>query len=306
MSEVWRGKMDKLPFVDLMAEKNRYHRRGDLSAFEYTCQAEITNVYSLTETEKLYQIQLIDREERRRFTFKPGQFVMLELPGIGEAPFSISSSPARHGNIELCIRAVGNLTKFLARVPRGTRVGISGPFGTSFPVKEMRGSDVLLIGGGLGLIPLRAPIFAILENRSAYKDIDIIYGARKSSELLFTYQYDMWRQFDINLDIIVEQADEDWDGAEGLITRILEKRCAASDLSKNTYAIVCGPPIMFRFVCDMLIKAHLPVRRIFVSLERRMHCGRGKCCRCNIGSTYTCLEGPVFDYWSVMNLKEAI
>ena len=299
--------MVELPFVDVLAGRENHGRRDDLASFEYTYQAEITNVYSLTRTEKLYQIQLIDPEERRRFSFLPGQFVMLELPGIGEAPFSISSSPIRHGDIELCIRAVGNLTNFLTRVPRGTRVGISGPFGTSFPVEQMQGHDIMLIAGGLGLVPLRAPILAVLENRSRYGNIDIIYGARHPAELLFTYQYDMWRQFDIDLNIIVDQADADWQGPVGRITTILEQRIAsANDLASNTYAIVCGPPVMFKFVCDMLIRARLPMRRIFVSLERRMHCGRGKCCRCNIGSTYTCLKGPVFDYWSVMNMKEAI
>lgn len=299
--------MDSLPFVDVTTGKFNYVRKSDLTSFEYTFQAEITNVYPLTSTEKLYQIQLIDAGERQRFTFKPGQFVMLELPGIGEAPFSISSSPIRHGDLELCIRAVGNMTNFLEKVPRGTRVGISGPFGTSFPVEKMYGQDIMLIAGGLGLVPLRAPIAAVLENRSRYGNIDIIYGARTPAELLFTYQYDMWRQFDIDLSIIVDQGDGTWDGPVGRITSILEKRIAvARDMKKNTYAIVCGPPVMFKFVCDMLIKEELPMQKIFVSLERRMHCGRGKCCRCNIGSTYTCLEGPVFDYWSVMNLKEAI
>ena len=299
--------MNRLPFVDVLTEKKDHARRQDLASFEYTYQAEITNVYALTKMEKLYQIQIIDPEERMRFSFQPGQFVMLELPGIGEAPFSISSSPIRHGDIELCIRAVGNLTNFLTRVPRGTRVGISGPFGTSFPVEQMQGHDIMLIAGGLGLVPLRAPIFAVLENRSRYGNIDIIYGARNPSELLFTFQYDMWRQFDIDLNIIVDTADAAWQGPVGRITSILEQRIAvAPNIGKNTYAIVCGPPVMFKFVCDMLIKAYLPMQKIFVSLERRMHCGRGKCCRCNIGSTYTCLEGPVFDYWSVMNMKEAI
>jgi len=299
--------MHKLPFVDVLAEKQDHARKQDLASFEYTFQAEITNVYPLTKTEKLYQIQIIDPQERMSFSFKPGQFVMLELPGIGEAPFSISSSPIRHGDIELCIREAGNMTNFLARVPRGTRVGISGPFGTSFPVEQMQGHDIMLIAGGLGLVPLRAPIFSVLESRSRFGNIDIIYGARNPSELLFTYQYDMWRQFDINLNIIVDTGDADWQGPVGRITTILEQRIAAAQsIGKNTYAIVCGPPVMFKFVCDMLIKAQLPMQQVFVSLERRMHCGRGKCCRCNIGSTYTCLEGPVFDYWSVMNLKEAI
>lgn len=277
--------------------------------FEHSYKAEITNVYPLTRMEKLYQVQLVDPKERERFTFRPGQFVMLELPGIGEAPFSITSSPVRHGDLELCIRAVGNMTRFLDRVERGTRVGISGPFGTHFPVEKMEGEDILLIAGGLGIAPLRSPILTVLENRSRYGRVDIIYGARRPSELLFGYEYAMWRQFDVGLDIIVDQAEEGWQGDVGLITEILKKRIAGSDsdlMRERTSAIVCGPPIMFRFVCDLLIAAKLPVEKIFVSLERRMHCGRGKCCRCNIGSTYTCLDGPVFDYWSVLNLKEAI
>ena len=277
--------------------------------FEYSYKAEITNVYPLTRMEKLYQIQLVDRKERERFSFRPGQFVMLELPGIGEAPFSITSSPVRHGDIELCIRAVGNMTRFLDRVQRGTRVGISGPFGTHFPVEKMEGEDILLIAGGLGIAPLRSPILAVLEKRSSYGQVDIIYGARRPSELLFGYEYAMWRQFDVGLDIIVDQAEEGWQGPVGLITEILKQHIAGSvpgRFRERTSAIVCGPPIMFRFVCDLLIAAQLPVEKIFVSLERRMHCGRGKCCRCNISSTYTCLDGPVFDYWSVLNLKEAI
>lgn len=300
--------MNKLEFVDVMPSQGRFTRKTDLTSFEYSYQAEITSVYPLTATEKLYQIRIMDSDLRQSFNFQPGQFVMLELPGIGEGPFSISSSPTRHGDIELCIRAVGNLTHFLDRVPRGAVVGISGPFGRGFPVEEMEGSDILLIAGGLGIVPLRAPLFAVLENRSRYERIDIAYGARKPSELLFTYQHQMWRQFDINLDIIVDEGDAEWTGPVGRITEILEKRIEQSkgDLSQKTFAIVCGPPVMFKFVCNMLIEAGLPMQKIFVSLERRMHCGRGKCCRCNIGATYTCLSGPVFDYWEVMNMKEAI
>lgn len=299
---------NKLGFVDILKDGSGFKRKADLGSFEYGHKAEITNVYSLTENEKLYQIQIIDPEKRKRFTFKPGQFVMLEVPGVGEAPFSISSSPIRHGDIELCIRKAGNLTNFLSRVKRGVHVGISGPFGTNFPVEEMEGQDIFLIAGGLGIAPLRSPILTVLENRSRYKNINIIYGARQPSELLFTYQYDMWRKFDVSLDIIVERPDKQWQGPVGLGIDILKEKIAKANtsLSKDTYAIVCGPPVMFKFVCNMLTKAGLPMQKMFVSLERRMHCGRGKCCRCNIGSTYTCLKGPVFDYWSVMNLKEAI
>ena len=298
---------NKLTCPDIFDQNAGTYRKEDPGSFEYTLPAEITSIYSLTATEKLYQIQIIDPEKRNRFSFQPGQFVMLELPGIGEAPFSISSSPVRHGDLELCIRAVGNLTNFLARLERGARVGISGPFGTSFPLQKMQGQDILLIGGGLGIVPLRPPLLAVLENRSKFGRVDIMYGAKNPAELLFTYQYEEWRQFDINLGITVDRAEPNWQGRTGLITELLQERISqTASLHENTYAIVCGPPVMFHFVCKMLTEAGLPMQKMFVSLERRMHCGRGKCCRCNIGSTYTCLDGPVFDYWSVMNLKEAI
>ena len=282
------------------------HLPGGVTDGEQYHQAEITSVYPLSGSEKLYQIQINDPAARRDFSFRAGQFVMLELPGIGEAPFSISSSPTRRGDLELCIRAVGNLTRFLDRVERGTRVGISGPYGSSFPVEEMAGGDVIFVAGGLGLVPLRAPLSVVLENRSRYGKVDLVYGAKSPAELLFTYQYQGWRQFDVNLGITVDHPDPAWTGATGLITNLLEQQLAGRDLGVNTWAVVCGPPVMFKFVCDLLTKAGLPMQRIFVSLERRMHCGRGKCCRCNIGSTYTCLAGPVFDYWTVLNLKEAI
>lgn len=299
----------QLKFTDIKTEGHqKQRRRDDLETFEFTYKAEITNIHQLTEMENLYRIQIIDPEERKKFTFQPGQFLMLELPGIGEAPFSISSSPSRHGDVELCIRKAGNLTNFLSKIGRGTHVGIKGPFGTNFPMEQMHGQNIFLIAGGLGLAPLRSAIAYVQDNRSRFNNVDIIYGAKDPSQLLFTYQYDTWQADDINLNIIVEKTDPSWKGPVGLITKTLEdifsKREA--DLFENTYAIVCGPPVMFKFVCNMLRQKDVPMQKMFVSLERRMHCGMGKCCRCNVGSTYTCLKGPVFDYWSVRNLKEAI
>jgi NAD(P)H-flavin reductase len=297
---------NRLGFTQVV--NNKYHRKNDLGAFEYTYKAEITSIHRLTGHENLYRIQIIDPVERDRFDFRPGQFLMLELPGIGEAPFSISSSPSRKGDVELCIRRVGSLTNFLSRIERGTHVGIRGPFGTSFPMEKMYGQNILLIAGGLGLAPLRTPIAYVQENRSRFNNVDIIYGAKDPSQLLFTYQYDMWRADDMRLGIIVEKADTSWTGRVGLITKVLEELFAErdDDFFQNTSAIVCGPPVMFKFVCNMLTKKDIPMQRMFVSLERRMHCGMGKCCRCNVGSTYICMSGPVFDYWTVMNLKEAI
>jgi len=297
----------QLKFTDIAANPDSHYRKNDLATFEHSFKAEITSVYRLTDMENLYRIRIINEAERKHFTFRPGQFLMLEIPGIGEAPFSISSSPSSHGDVELCIRNVGNLTGFLSRAGRGMRVGLRGPFGTSFPMEEMHGQNILLIAGGLGLAPLRSPIAYAQENRNLFHKVNIVYGAKEPSQLLFTYQYDTWRKDDIGLDIIVEKADAAWKGPVGMITKVLENLMAESkDSFMNTHAIVCGPPVMFKFVCNMLTGYGLPMQKMFVSLERRMHCGMGKCCRCNVGSTYTCLSGPVFDYWSVMNMKEAI
>jgi len=300
---------NRLRFTDVMASSatGGNVRKTDLGRYELTYKAEITSVYPLAPGTNLYKVQLTDPEERKRFTFEPGQFIMLEIPGIGEAPFSISSSPVRRGDMELCIRTAGHLTGFLSRTGRGAMVGIRGPFGKGFPVNSMKGHDVILVAGGLGLAPLRAPLEYVLENRSRFGQVSVLYGARSPSDLLFTYQYESWRKFDIDLRIIVEHPDEAWQGPTGLITEGLKDLCSGPGTClKDSYAIVCGPPVMFKYVCGMLTESGIPMMNMYVSLERRMHCGMGKCCRCNVGSTYTCLEGPVFDYWTVMNLKEAI
>jgi len=281
-----------------------FNRKTLLQHVDQVFRAQITNIIDLTSEEKLFHVRLVKDHQRERFTFLPGQFVMLEVPGYGEIPISISSAPTNKGYLELCIRKVGRVTSVLHKARRGALVGIRGPFGTSFPMEKMRDHSVLLIAGGLGLAPLRAPIFHVTENRTNYDQVHIIYGTRTPDQLLFDYQYEQWRRINgVNLSIIVEQPDEAWTGEVGLITKLID------DLEfdpANTYAIVCGPPVMFKFVCNQLSTKGVPMHRMFVSLERRMHCGMGKCCRCNIGSTYTCVDGPVFDYWSVMNLKEAI
>lgn len=299
----------ELKFIDVIAQHAKTSKRkDDLESFEYTYRSEIMSVYPLTDMESIYRIQVVDLEERKRFSFAPGQFIMLEVPGIGEAPFSISSSPSIRGEVELCIRKAGNLTNFLTKMKRGMHIGVRGPFGTAFPMEDMHGQNILLIAGGLGLVPLRSPIAYVQENRSHFKEVNIVFGTKSSSRLLFEYQYDVWSNDDIELNIIAERADSSWKGPVGLITDILAKVLTGrnTEFYHNTYAIVCGPPVMFKFVCKMLNEFHIPMQKMFVSLERRMHCGMGKCCRCNIGSTYTCLKGPVFDYWTVMNLKEAI
>jgi NAD(P)H-flavin reductase len=287
-----------------MTEVPDFNRKSKLMQTERVHKARIIATIPLTQDEKLFQIQILDSAEREKFTFLPGQFVMLELPGCGEVAISISGSSSNREFLELCIRKVGKVTGMLHRLDTGAMVGIRGPFGTHFPMQKMNGFNVLLIAGGLGIVPLRSNIYWVNDHRPDYKDVNILYGARNPSQLLFDYQYEEWRKvYHLNMLTIVEQPDETWDGPVGMITQLFEDVPIDPD---ETFAVVCGPPVMFKFVCSHLSDMGIPRQRMFVSLERRMHCGMGKCCRCNVGSTFTCLDGPVFDYWSVMNLQEAI
>jgi NAD(P)H-flavin reductase len=287
-----------------MLEPLDFNRLSRLKHVDKVYKAAITNIITLTEKEKLFHIRILNDAERERFSFEPGQFVMVEVPGYGEVPISISSSNSQNGFIELCIRKAGLVTSILHRAVCGAHVGIRGPFGTHFPMNKMKGHNILLIAGGLGLAPLRAPIFYVTENRADFKQVHILYGTTDPSQLLFDYQYEQWRRIaGVNLNIIVEHPDYTWTGNVGRVTNLLDQLDMSMD---QTYAIVCGPPVMFKFVCQKLSDMGMPMDRMFVSLERRMHCGMGKCCRCNVGSTYVCKDGPVFDFWTVMNLKEAI
>ena len=299
----------KIPQHDInlepfMSRPPDFNRKSILMQTEKSFKSEIFNIIPLTAQEKLFHIRILDPYEREQFTFLPGQFVMLELPGCGEVPISISSSISNKEFIELCIRKVGKVTGMLHRLEPGAIVGIRGPFGTHFPMQKMVGCNILLIAGGLGIVPLRPTIYWANEHRSDYKDITILYGAKEPGEILFDYQFKEWHKiFDLKILTIVQNRGENWKGRVGLITDLFDEVPIDPD---NTFAIVCGPPVMFKFVFAHLSNVGIPRQRMFLSLERRMHCGMGKCCRCNVGSTFTCLDGPVFDYWTVMNLKEAI
>ena len=299
--KIIRHDINKEPFMSVSPD---FNRKSILMQTEKSFKSEIINIVTLTALEKLFHIRISDHFERKNFSFLPGQFVMVHLPGCGEIPISISSSASNKEYIELCIRKVGKVTGMIHRLEPGAIIGIRGPFGTHFPVQKMTGANVLLIAGGLGIAPLRSPIYWINEHLSEYRDITIMYGAREPDQILFDYQFEEWKKiYGLQLLTIVQNAGKGWKGRVGLITDLFKEVTIDPE---NTFAIVCGPPVMFKFVCAHLSNVGIPRHRMFVSLERRMHCGMGKCCRCNVGSTFTCLDGPIFDYWTVMNLKEAI
>ncbi|ACF12817.1 oxidoreductase FAD/NAD(P)-binding domain protein [Chloroherpeton thalassium ATCC 35110] len=287
-----------------MSVPPQYTRKMIVMKTDKVYKCKIINVIKLTELEKLFHLRIVDQRERDIFQFRPGQFVMLDVPGYGEVPISLSSSTNNHEYIELCIRKAGRTTNVLHEAKIGSYVGIRGPFGNSFPMEKMAGHNILLIAGGLGIAPLRGPLYWVADYRDHYKDVHVLYGAKEPSQMLFTYQYDEWERVNhIKMLSIVEHPDENWTGHVGRITKLFDE---IEFDPQDTFAIVCGPPVMFKFVCSHLDKMGIPMNRMFVSLERRMHCGMGKCCRCMVGSTFTCVDGPVFDYWSVLNLKEAI
>ena len=267
-------------------------------------RARITSIVDLTDNEKLFELRLIDEESRAEFSHSAGQFVEVSIFGVGEAPISISSAPSKQGFIELCVRRAGDVTGALHDMRCGDIIGIRGPFGRGFPFEQMKGSDVLLVAGGLGIAPLKSLINHIHDERHAFGNVTILYGSRTPSEILFRRQFEMWQhRDDFDMVLTVDQADDSWTGEVGLVTRLFDK----IDVDPaNTYGALCGPPVMYKYVIAEMRKKGIDADRIYVSFERRMKCGVGKCGHCGVGHQYACVDGPVFNYWEAMNLQEAI
>ncbi len=263
--------------------------------------AEITRIEELTASEKLFEIHLLSGEP---LGHKPGQFVELSVVGVGEAPISISSAPGDNGAFELAIRKVGSLTTAIHNLGIGSKVGIRGPFGSHFPVEETKGKDILFVAGGIGLVPLRSFIHLTLNHREDYGEIIILFGARNPSERLFLDELEGWKsREDIRYLDTVDRGDPDWPGNVGVITTLFPK--IHIDPSR-TYCIVVGPPVMYRFVILEAKAKGVPDRQIFLSLERRMKCGVGKCGHCQINHLYVCQDGPVFRFTDISGVEEAL
>ena len=263
--------------------------------------AEISRIETLTESEKLFELHRLDG---RPLGHQPGQFVELSVMGIGEAPISVSSPPSEGDSFELAIRRVGNVTSAAHRLNVGDRVGIRGPFGTHFPAQETRGKDLLFVAGGIGLVPLRSFIKYVLEHRSDYGDAILLFGARNPAERLFLSELREWKhRTDLSCLETVDRSDAAWKGHVGVITTLFPK--IQVDPAK-VFCIAVGPPVMYRFVILEAKGKGIPDDRIFLSLERRMKCGLGKCGHCQINHLYACQDGPVFRYSDISELREAL
>jgi len=265
--------------------------------------ATINHVRRMTARETLFEIALDDNTP---LGHKPGQFVEVSVTGVGEAPISISSSPTKEDGFELCIRAVGSVTNALHRMGPGDKVGIRGPYGNGFDTEFLKEKDILFIGGGIGMVPLRSLINYVLENRKDYGKVGILYGCREPCEVLFTDEIASWeRRDDLDHYLTVDRCPEGecWDGNIGVITTLIPK---ADFNPETTYTVVCGPPFMYKFVIKSLKEKGVEDDHIILSLERRMKCGVGKCGHCQINGICVCLEGPVFNYADVKDLAEAL
>ncbi len=261
--------------------------------------AKLVHAEQFTEKERFFRWELPTELE-----IKAGQFIQVGIMGVGEAPISITSAPGKRTSIDMCIRAVGDVTNALHRLEVGQTAWMRGPFGNGYDVKECEGQDVLFVAGGLGLAPCRSFIAGVLDNRDKYGDVTILYGARTPADMLFKNDIEEWAaRKDVKLLVTVDKGDGQWAGHVGLITTLFRKLTVDPT---NTTVFIIGPPIMFKFAVLEVLALGVPENRIYCSLERRMKCALGVCGHCQIREVYVCKEGPVFTYQRVKRMREGI
>lgn len=264
-------------------------------------EGKILETKMLTKDEKYFKIAL---KGGKLLDHEPGQFVMVAIPGVGEAPLSISSSPSQVGYFELVVRKVGTFTSAMHKLEEGDQIGIRGPLGNGFPVQVLEGNDLLFVAGGLGIIPLRSIINYVVDNRRDFGKVSVLLGCKTPESLLFGNELENWnKRLDINFCCTVDRADPDWKGNVGLITSLIPSVTIDSD---RTFAIAVGPPVMYKYVLSELLKKKIPESQIYLSFERHMKCGVGHCGHCQLGGVYCCKNGPVFTYSKIKNNIEAL
>ena len=253
--------------------------------------ATVQEVLQETATIKTLRVVLDDDEKMRSFSFRPGQVGQLSVFGVGESTFVINSPPTRTDYLQFSVMRVGEVTHRLHQLNKGDRVGVRAPLGNGFDYEDMKGKDILFIGGGIGMAPLRTLLLYMLDHRADYGDIMAIYGARTPQDLCYQYEFDEWKAGGVDLVLTVDNEFPGWKERVGFVPTVLSEE---SPGPHNRVAIVCGPPIMIKFVLFGLKELGFEDHQIITTLEKRMKCGIGICGRCNIGSKYVCVDGPVF------------
>jgi len=246
------------------------------------------------ETYDTFTLELLPANGATGFAFAPGQFNMVYVSGVGEVPISISGDPAKPRTLIHTIRSVGTVTKKICQPQAGSVLGVRGPFGSSWPVEQAVGSDVVIVCGGIGLAPLRPALYHVMANRGKYGRVALLYGARTPEDLLYKTELLKWRgQFDLQVEVTVDSATSGWRGNVGVVTTLIPPARFDPD---NTVAMVCGPEVMMRFTLLELEKRGVPTENTFVSMERNMKCAVGFCGHCQFGPTFICKDGPVFRF----------
>ncbi|NQU04434.1 MAG: FAD/NAD(P)-binding protein [Syntrophaceae bacterium] len=243
---------------------------------------------------KTFRFTFVNKEDEEVFQYLPGQFAELSIFGKGESPIGIASSPTDKGYIEFTVQKAGVVTSELHSLEEGTRMGVRGPLGNTWPIDYLEGKNVVIVGGGFAFTTLRSLInyMTFEENRSRFGKITVVYGAREPGLLIYKDELARWeKKDDIDMYVTVDKGDESWAGREGFVPTVCKEVAPGS---KNAVTVICGPPIMIRFTLPVFFELGFSKENIYTSLEMRMKCGIGKCGRCNVGHKYVCKDGPVF------------
>jgi sulfhydrogenase subunit gamma (sulfur reductase) len=255
--------------------------------------ATVREVIQETGNIRTLRIALHDEAKMRAFTFLPGQVGQLSIFGVGESTFVINSPPSCRDYLQFSIMRVGEVTQRLHQLSVGDQLGVRAPLGKGFCREELEGKHILFIAGGIGMAPLRTLMLSMLDEREKYGDITLIYGARSPLDLCYRYEFEEWRARGAELVLTVDQEFPGWSERVGFVPTVLSEE---SPSPHNRVAIVCGPPIMIKFVLFGLKELEFEDQQILTTLEKRMKCGIGLCGRCNLGSKYVCVDGPVFNF----------
>ncbi len=262
--------------------------------------ATVMEVILETPMIKTLRVVLDDAEVMRSFHFEPGQVGQLSVFGVGEATFVINSPPHQKDYLQFSVMKAGEVTAAIHKLSAGDKVGVRAPLGNSFPAEAWKGKDIFFVGGGIGMAPIRTIMLHLLEHKKDYGKISLLYGARTPRDMAYSYELDGWlRHKDLATTLTIDQPFDGWEYRVGLIPNILLE---INPKPENCVAVLCGPPIMIKFTVEALKKLNFPDEQIITTLERRMKCGIGICGRCNLGSKYICVDGPVFSWAELKGL----
>lgn len=265
--------------------------------------AVVKEVRQETLGERAVRTFVVDFEDRRvasSFRYRPGQLAMLSIFGKGESMISIASSPTMGESLQFTVLRVGRVTSIMHYLETGERIGVRGPYGNGFPLDDWKGKNLVFIGGGIGLPPLRSAYMYALDNASDFGEIMIIYGARSSADLVFRKELeDISKSGKARVELSIDKPEDGWDGFVGFVPANVKR---ISPKPENTIAVTCGPVVMIKFVIKELMELGFRPDSIFTTLENKMKCGIGKCGRCNIGPIMVCRNGPVFSYEQILRM----